>query len=442
MGVRRPSSTGSFSASTTNMRRKLLPFNPVGRSSMLCSTEFNPLQTLVWNATSGFYDVPDNTINTTNTTASTTNAVGGNTGQRWLQSLFSWTNEDELLQNSEDVSGIHSRSRRDAPIQTEQSSRLWTSHKADYDHQGRVDSYVPHRRLEDPPTPVLYGRQCLCSPLPDTYCPIGAHHCKIAFTDASARRDIFEISCAADSKDSFVRFVVPLMFFFWFLVLCSCVYSPKGAYARGYLQRVVFCWQTPRYEQALQENLDRIVRRNRQRREAQARIRRRTVASHRVVLGRDRPPGTDSLYPPQLDHSRPGRRVGSPVVTHTTDPPTELPPADVDWTAQAGMELVQRSVVVLRTRRYRDRPTVHQSSDHADAAQQETAPHDDVCAICLNAFADADRVGDLQCQHVFHVDCLKSWIQHKNHCPLCKADDLATPPEAPRSSPNLERPSS
>ena len=41
------------------------------------------------------------------------------------------------------------------------------------------------------------------------------------------------------------------------------------------------------------------------------------------------------------------------------------------------------------------------------------------CTICFAPLEEGDRIGDLQCNHEFHVDCLKTWIQRKNACPLC-----------------------
>ncbi|GAX24565.1 hypothetical protein FisN_4Hh084 [Fistulifera solaris] len=63
--------------------------------------------------------------------------------------------------------------------------------------------------------------------------------------------------------------------------------------------------------------------------------------------------------------------------------------------------------VFLKTKKY----------NHADSI---------TCSICLQDFQQGDRIGDLPCQHPFHVDCLKEWIQLKNHCPLCKVTNLAT----------------
>ena len=47
------------------------------------------------------------------------------------------------------------------------------------------------------------------------------------------------------------------------------------------------------------------------------------------------------------------------------------------------------------------------------------------CSICLLGFDDGDRIGALQCQHMFHVDCLKLWLTRRNVCPLCQAPDIA-----------------
>ncbi|KAL1089175.1 hypothetical protein V6Z11_D07G002200 [Gossypium hirsutum] len=47
---------------------------------------------------------------------------------------------------------------------------------------------------------------------------------------------------------------------------------------------------------------------------------------------------------------------------------------------------------------------------------------DDVkCSICQEEYVVGDEVGRLQCEHRYHVGCIRQWLQVKNWCPICKA---------------------
>lgn len=50
---------------------------------------------------------------------------------------------------------------------------------------------------------------------------------------------------------------------------------------------------------------------------------------------------------------------------------------------------------------------------------------DNTCAICMCEVHNGERIGDLRCQHLFHVECLKKWLKKKNECPMCCAKDVA-----------------
>ena len=43
------------------------------------------------------------------------------------------------------------------------------------------------------------------------------------------------------------------------------------------------------------------------------------------------------------------------------------------------------------------------------------------CCICFDNIADDDFVPQLDCEHMFHSDCLKNWLAIKNTCPLCSS---------------------
>uniref|UniRef100_A0A7S1IYE8 RING-type domain-containing protein n=1 Tax=Eutreptiella gymnastica TaxID=73025 RepID=A0A7S1IYE8_9EUGL len=44
------------------------------------------------------------------------------------------------------------------------------------------------------------------------------------------------------------------------------------------------------------------------------------------------------------------------------------------------------------------------------------------CPICLEAFQPASRCQMLQCEHVFHEDCLVPWLLKNKKCPCCRHD--------------------
>lgn len=51
------------------------------------------------------------------------------------------------------------------------------------------------------------------------------------------------------------------------------------------------------------------------------------------------------------------------------------------------------------------------------------------CAVCLNEFQEGERIRLLpNCLHVFHIDCIDTWLQTNANCPLCRSDiTTATP---------------
>ncbi|KAI0755067.1 hypothetical protein C8Q80DRAFT_1142715 [Daedaleopsis nitida] len=61
------------------------------------------------------------------------------------------------------------------------------------------------------------------------------------------------------------------------------------------------------------------------------------------------------------------------------------------------------------------------------------------CAICLEMFVKGDRVRELPCYHLFHIDEIDEWlINKKKLCPICKAD--VTQPHPPPTTHNAYPP--
>ena len=43
------------------------------------------------------------------------------------------------------------------------------------------------------------------------------------------------------------------------------------------------------------------------------------------------------------------------------------------------------------------------------------------CSICLESYQERDKIVQLTCNHIFHKDCIREWLQIKqNNCPLCR----------------------
>ena len=45
---------------------------------------------------------------------------------------------------------------------------------------------------------------------------------------------------------------------------------------------------------------------------------------------------------------------------------------------------------------------------------------DNTCSVCLDEFKDEDVLVKLNCEHIFHKDCLEPWLNNNRNCPLCR----------------------
>ena len=54
---------------------------------------------------------------------------------------------------------------------------------------------------------------------------------------------------------------------------------------------------------------------------------------------------------------------------------------------------------------------------------------DNTCTICCTEFENDDSVILLNCNHIFHKECINEWIHYKAECPLCKTSVNVTQKE-------------
>ncbi|KAL1537721.1 RING-type E3 ubiquitin transferase [Salvia divinorum] len=72
----------------------------------------------------------------------------------------------------------------------------------------------------------------------------------------------------------------------------------------------------------------------------------------------------------------------------------------------------------LNVRTFESLPT-HDNPEDADDQQGA-----DFCPICWDKFESGENIGTLECNHEFHSECIKIWLEDKNTCPICRSPAL------------------
>mmetsp|Transcript_27514 Transcript_27514/g.75772 ORF Transcript_27514/g.75772 Transcript_27514/m.75772 type:complete len:365 (+) Transcript_27514:124-1218(+) len=259
---------------------------------------------------------------------------------------------------------------------------------------GSSDAVFNHRETieGDSDGTVILGRQCVCAVNDDVFCPVGAELCKIR----SAYN--YDVECQGENQDMFARFMLPFVFFSFIFLGCLLWNSPKGRFAVAYCRKLINRWDDDRYDQEIRRQLDRLEERAVQRRERLLRLR--------------------AANPNRVYHSTASSNAQLAILVNGTRT-SEVINGQPTLNAVANQR-----VVLLKTRKYEQAsPTPTDEGQDMDEGDLNKKEH---CAICLQDFESGDKIGDISCSHVFHSDCLKSWIQRKNYCPLCQ-QNLARP---------------
>jgi len=62
-------------------------------------------------------------------------------------------------------------------------------------------------------------------------------------------------------------------------------------------------------------------------------------------------------------------------------------------------------------------------------AIQEEPKDEETCAICLSNMKISEYK-TTYCNHLFHPDCLNTWLEHHITCPICRHNIGSTPPKS------------
>ena len=67
-------------------------------------------------------------------------------------------------------------------------------------------------------------------------------------------------------------------------------------------------------------------------------------------------------------------------------------------------------------------PAPSSSSSASSSAATPGHADDDKCVVCMEPLRAGETVMRLPCQHVFHRDCIRSWLKLKRSCPIDNVD--------------------
>lgn len=80
-----------------------------------------------------------------------------------------------------------------------------------------------------------------------------------------------------------------------------------------------------------------------------------------------------------------------------------------------------------RNRRNRQEgPGINIIRQHILSVDQTKVIGSEKCVICLDDYNHNHNVGELECEHKFHQECIEKWLMEKTICPLCKYNVLSS----------------
>lgn len=117
------------------------------------------------------------------------------------------------------------------------------------------------------------------------------------------------------------------------------------------------------------------------------------------------------------------------MLTFFVQNPSRLPIYMMADVIQVARKLTQR---LKSFRRYRQIAN-NMEERFPDATEEEIDRNQD-CVICREPLWEGSKAKKLPCSHVFHIDCLRSWLVMQQCCPMCRADIPIefTPPVQPQ----------
>lgn len=239
---------------------------------------------------------------------------------------------------------------------------------------------------------------------------------------------------------SVVRASVPAMFVWYFLLGLLVVDTVFGRNTRGYIYRKIRCWQN-RDQEILEQQADRLKVHfpdraaalfqqglRRRRIELQQELERDTRENQPIAVANQPPtdgiidegPLTTEMFLEAMQWPIPRRSRAVPIQERQDGTQLKLKTKTFSSSIPSTRVGPPESAIDSST----NYPAWGMRTLQA-FRRDEGLDEVESCAICLDPFVTGDRIGDLKCQHDFHVRCLKDWLKRNNQCPLCKTKNVA-----------------
>lgn len=250
------------------------------------------------------------------------------------------------------------------------------------------------------------GRECTCATDADAiptdriyYCPLPTNRCTVRsrYSRSSGRRRKYDVECY-ESKNWMIGYARSIWFwlcFAWLLLVLYPIFSRPGQHAVRYLLSKCFPRMNPWIAERLLQT--EIEARNHISDEFEnfARLKRRTegwITGYRIKT-KVYSSGDDGIAQNEGGCSGGGDGKCGELCESNCN--------GVDKAVGEGGESADNA---------KEREEVSQKQEIEEC----------MCTICILPLEDGDRVADLSCGHLYHVDCLSEWIVKKNSCPLCQ----------------------